>query len=186
MQTLGGGVTEREYAIRLAHEVLDKPFADPDGALATLARQFLRTNEALEQREAITMHDQREIGVDNPRADCLRACLASLTGVRYEWIIDVTDPALEPAWNQHMAIWARTFGWEVDTHDEPPSGYCIAVGPTERPSGNHAVIYHDGKLYFDPHPSRSGLLSVKYAITLNRSHPLPRGRGPKCEVGVGL
>jgi hypothetical protein len=43
-------VTEKEHAVILANKVLDRVNADPDDDLAVLARQLLRTREALESR----------------------------------------------------------------------------------------------------------------------------------------
>lgn len=40
-------MTEEKIAWELAHKVLDRPYADPDDDLATLARQFLRARERL-------------------------------------------------------------------------------------------------------------------------------------------
>jgi len=36
---------EKEFAIRLANKILDRPSGDPDDDLATLSRQFLRALE---------------------------------------------------------------------------------------------------------------------------------------------
>lgn len=49
-------MSEREEARRLAHRVLERPNADPDDDLATLARQLLRAHEAeLEARKEATI-----------------------------------------------------------------------------------------------------------------------------------
>lgn len=44
---MSGELTERAIAIALAGKILDRVNADPDDDLAILARQLLRTNEAL-------------------------------------------------------------------------------------------------------------------------------------------
>lgn len=41
--------------------------------------------------------------------------------------------------------------------------YHLAYGPSPR-GVSHAVVYRDGKLAHDPHPSRAGLLSVDTTV----------------------
>ena len=51
-----------------------------------------------------------------------------------------------------------------DVHDRGadyvPSGLYLAYGPSLR-GVSHACVYRDGRLEWDPHPSRAGLLEVK-------------------------
>lgn len=37
--------SEKDYAIKLANRILDRPYGDPDDDLAVLSRQFLRSLE---------------------------------------------------------------------------------------------------------------------------------------------
>lgn len=47
-----------------------------------------------------------------------------------------------------------------------PAGYSIAGGISPRDSSAHAVVYLDGRLIHDPHPSRAGLTHIEEYILL--------------------
>lgn len=46
-------IGETAEAVRLAHRVLDKPYIDPDGDIALLARQFLRQLDVAQNYRAL-------------------------------------------------------------------------------------------------------------------------------------
>ena len=112
--------------------------------------------------------DQAVVGVGHPRGDCLRACLASLSGLPLEAVIDTTDPTLENAWMRHLEVWADERGFALESHETPPEGWSIMAGTTSRGPDLHAVIGFDGEVWHDPHPSREGLATTRWALTLNR------------------
>ena len=48
-------------------------------------------------------------------------------------------------------------------------GYFITSGKSPRHvAGGHAVVYYQGKLFHDPHPSRLGLLEVEDIMMIER------------------
>ncbi len=90
--------------------------------------------------------------------DCLRCCVAMVTGLPYE---DVPDfPTLSPkAWSQAFQAWLNLRGAQflrigVDLTEAPASTPVIAIG--RNTLGMHAVVIHEGLI--DPAPSQQGLI----------------------------
>ena len=109
----------------------------------------------------MTPVDQTRFGVG--QGNCYPACLASLLNLRLDQVPDVM--AADDWWEQ-LCGWARELGWNLLSLDWPGAsyflperGYAIAGGLCER-GGRHSCVYRDGRLAWDPHPSRAGLLSV--------------------------
>lgn len=53
----------------------------------------------------------------------------------------------------------------IKTDGQPDAEYYLGIGPAER-GVYHSCIYDKNGMIFDPHPSRAGLLEVKYYIVL--------------------
>lgn len=68
-------MNERYQAIELANKILDRPSADPDDDLAVLARQLVRTSEALTTTGLALVMARRRIVDDG---ECLRAIAKGL------------------------------------------------------------------------------------------------------------
>jgi hypothetical protein len=105
--------------------------------------------------------DQTKFG---EAGDCFICCVAMLLGV------DVSEiPADVSSADQFFAIrrWALTRGYRVVTFSATPDlvadqlaqGFVIASGKSSR-GLPHAVIFKDGALWHDPHPSREGFERV--------------------------
>ena len=112
--------------------------------------------------------------------NCLEAAIATVTGIPLdEFPLDLLGhPETHPKWFSRLRDWLYFHDWTMDeVHGEPPSGLHVAVGPSPRKAGSHAVVVLNGKYLFDPHPSRTffGVGEAKYYITLDRrvQHPLP-------------
>jgi len=66
-----------------------------------------------------------------------------------------------------VRIWFERLGYilEKTTKDPLPKlnehTFYFAIGPSQR-GVKHMVIWQNGKIYHDPHPSNDGLLSVDY------------------------
>ena len=91
--------------------------------------------------------------------DCWRACVATIFGFPAE---AVPDFALFTWGNGAQELWARGMGKTVKTKaiaslHEVPDWLCMVVGQTERGT-SHVVVYWDGRMIWDPHPSRAGLV----------------------------
>ena len=74
-------------------------------------------------------------------------------------------------WWKRTHDWLRERGLRLDYADinESPGEYVLVSGKSPRGNGSihHVVIYLDGQMVHDPHPDRTGLLTVDdraYAI----------------------
>lgn len=100
--------------------------------------------------------------------DCLRACIASLLELKASDVPHFTQQQIESA---KLDVWAIVDDWlaqrglalvivKISGAPEPqiPRGvHYIGIGPSPRGMVQHAVIYSDGAMVHDPHPSRAGI-----------------------------
>lgn len=101
------------------------------------------------------------------RGNCYAACWASLLEVPLEEVPAFEDLPDDGSW------WIETIKWLKDkglvlhyfpSDEAPTDTYVMACGPSPRGPWGHGVIYLDGKLVFDPHPSGEGLVQVNYYL----------------------
>ncbi|NUP39508.1 MAG: hypothetical protein HOY76_21475 [Streptomyces sp.] len=96
-----------------------------------------------------------------PPGDCLRAAVASLL----ELDIDVVPHFVEyDDWLERLRDFCLAHGYRP--LQRPPTTRVelgMAWGPSER-GIRHAVVWVDGAMAWDPHPSRAGLLRVTELI----------------------
>ena len=110
--------------------------------------------------------DQDEFG---PYGNCQSACLAMLLGVPLKEVPNFSVIAMEKGDAAACAAqseWLLERGWALLTIVPwqgipwpPARGFYIAGGVSPR-GIRHGVIYKDGALWHDPHPSRGGIASV--------------------------
>lgn len=114
--------------------------------------------------------DQTVLG---PKGNCFSACIAMLLGLP---ISEVPNFCEAPGFDEDPGVafmkmahaWLSARGWGHITMDAPgmvfkrhySKGYVMAAGMTER-GMLHSVIYKDGELWHDPHPSHAGILEVQ-------------------------
>lgn len=93
--------------------------------------------------------------------DCLRACVASLIEVpaaEVPHVAQLFPNDARAAWNHlYDFLEARGYCYVPGRKTIIEGQYHIISGPSPRNKGTHAVIGLDGKIVFDPHPSRAGL-----------------------------
>lgn len=118
--------------------------------------------------------DQTEIG--HGVGNCTEACVASILEIPLSKVPDIQLLAEERDvwWGQALIDLFRDRGWGLvlcNVHGWPrqerarlaPQGHVIAGGPSPRARPDeedhpgHSVVYKDGELAHDPHPSREGL-----------------------------
>lgn len=105
------------------------------------------------------------------RGNCQQAAMASLLGLQLDDVPDFFADGEHQFW---PSVWRYTKSLDLtyrETRDlnQYYDFYHLAYGDSSR-GCKHAVVYLDGKLVWDPHPSREGLLSVdEYALILPRS-----------------
>jgi len=147
----------------------------------------------MNRQDAITLLLSRAVKqtrLGAPWGNCLEACYATLLGVP---LSEVPDPrnrarsdkeafALLPERIPALSAWVGSRGYArtCDTGSHVPGLdylpwdaplFWIASGPSER-GFQHATIYANDQLVFDPHPSNAGLLSVKLWTVLAPVGPL--------------
>ena len=79
------------------------------------------------------------------------------------------DMAVEWHWWDRSWQWLRERGlmFTVAEVDNTPGEYLLVSGKSPRGEGiYHVVIYKDGEMVHDPHPDRSGLLTVDDAYVI--------------------
>ena len=114
------------------------------------------------------MKIDQTITVDDPtrQGNCLSACVASLLHLRLDQVPHFAEyePDTPNAW------WALLVGFMAgrglapteldDPGDAEPGEVVFVAGPSPRGPFWHQVLYRDGVLWHDPHPSRDGLVAV--------------------------
>ena len=111
----------------------------------------------------------QDIFINDPQGrygNCLQATIASILEMNLE---DVPHFAAMPddTWFEFMCNWLWDKGWNIEdfeTVNDSPE-YMLTIGPSQR-GVSHAVIYKDGEMVHDPHPSNAGLLSVKWCSAI--------------------
>ncbi len=103
--------------------------------------------------------------VGNPEGrpgNCLQACVASILELSLEEVPHFVENE-EVEWQHAMIQWFKEKGYSIFGTDGlyKPTGYCIACGLSER-GFRHAVVWKDGELIHDPHPSRAGILETDW------------------------
>jgi len=86
------------------------------------------------------------------------ACFLNLDSP--EDVIQIQEKYLENDWNVQLQEWLYNKGWiwqTIEGHRYDDSFYTV-TGKTNR-GANHICIYQNGRLYHDPNPCNSGLLT---------------------------
>lgn len=123
-------------------------------------------------------HPPREITqtiLYNPDAEatgvygnCLQAALASALGLELD---AVPHFGAFTWWEAAVRLWLRgqCLDWRwVPVGRGLPDGRCVIVGHSPRQTGRHAVAGDEGRVVWDPHPSRAGLTEIQGAYELHR------------------
>lgn len=121
------------------------------------------------------------------RGDCLTAAVASLLELPYE-SVPYWSGMPQNEWGLNFVDFLRKSGYEyVGTKSKLPddsnevywekvanvckgvNGYYVVAGTSARGwARGHAVVYKDGKLAHDPHPSRVGVEKIWYCYLIER------------------
>lgn len=105
---------------------------------------------------------------DGRPGNCLQAAVASLLDLDLQAVPHFAESTRD--WFEDIATFARDHGYDLTQHGpghEPPV-FGLAFGFTNRSSERHAVVYRDGVMVWDPHPSRDGLTSVRTYVDFDR------------------
>ncbi len=99
--------------------------------------------------------------------NCQSACLAMLLGAPLETVPNFAAIAEAEGNNAAYAAqseWLRERGWALLTIVPwqalpwPPSRGCYIAGGMSPRGFRHAVIFKDGEMWHDPHPSHEGIV----------------------------
>lgn len=114
--------------------------------------------------------------VRNIRGNCMMSCFAGYFDLNIDQVPPIEEFFDDPkvSWYWEFMQWLESMGYEEVRHGKnDPSGndgfddYYFATGLSPR-GISHMVIYKDGHMVHDPHPSRAGLVSVNEFITLKK------------------
>lgn len=108
------------------------------------------------------------------RGNCMMttyACYFDCNVTEVPNIEDLFDCCPEGFWYRTLEMWLSEYKYKKEVvHERDPfengyQDYYFASGPSPR-GVMHQVIYKEGKLFHDPHPSGDGILEVRHFITL--------------------
>lgn len=114
-----------------------------------------------------------EEGIRGHHAVTSYACYFDLEIEEVPNIEDLFDCQPSTFWYDCFSLWMKDYMQHNErVHSTDPyldghNDYYFAVGPSSR-GCKHQVIYKGGELYWDPHPSREGLTSVDFYLTLEK------------------
>ena len=115
--------------------------------------------------------------VTGKTGNCFSACLASVFAMPIEEVPNFFDVAGEDAiaWWDAIRDWLKPLGYGIISVSAKEiinlPGLLIVGGEADR--GNyHATIWENGVMVHDPHPSKSGLISVE---SIDLLYPLDPG-----------
>ncbi len=119
---------------------------------------------------------QTKFVAEHGHGNCQSAAMASLLDLPLEDVIDTAE-LLEKGgefWHP-ISQWLEDRGYTMrfqSAHDSDidTTGFTIAMGPSPRGPFWHAVVYADGVLAHDPHPSGAGLLSAETFMFIRSIH----------------
>jgi hypothetical protein len=148
-----------------------------------------------EQRAETALVDQTILAGDPKRqGNCVSACVATYLGVSINDVPNFVEydgatvdgtPGGTGWWWLMVGYMAGAGGlWPVDLDDVTdgrPGELLFVAGPSER-GVLHQVLYRDGELWHDPHPSRAGLLKVTEVLAWR---PRVHDHEPSSTPGAG-
>src|SRR5690606_38192028 len=79
-------------------------------------------------------------------------------------VIQIQENYKESNWRVKLKLWLNSRGWvlnSIDGHLFDDSFYLV-IGKVDRCKESHICIYKNGKLYHDPNPCNSGLITEDY------------------------
>lgn len=121
----------------------------------------------------MTPVDQTQFAGEGAGGNCVQASVASILGLPLTDVPHFLEVADRPEeWELAFMDWLeeRGVGYIRRSGEWVFDGYYLASGPSPR-GVHHMVVYRDGRLAHDPHPSREGILAVKSTWVLCPLYP---------------
>lgn len=82
-----------------------------------------------------------------------------------EDVIQIQEYYHEEDWGTILYMWLIDRGWELGSlrdHSHNDEFYLVSGKCPRNKDGRHVCIYQNGKLYHDPHPDNTGILTEDY------------------------
>jgi hypothetical protein len=107
--------------------------------------------------------------------NCMSACIASMIGIP---LADVPNFCAEKdgSWSDRANAWLVQHGIQLLTFETDPVSWapdyrrtvCIAGGKSPRGDWEHAVLWREGQLFWDPHPDGTGFVGepIDYTVVV--------------------
>lgn len=76
-------------------------------------------------------------------------------------------------WQGELIDWLSERGWEMGSlrgHENNEEYYLVSGTSPRNPNIKHVCIYKDGKLFHDPHPDQTGILTEDYFEYLEKTN----------------
>lgn len=112
--------------------------------------------------------------VEGKEGNCTQAAIATFMGLPLSEVPDFnnTTTGAGPFW-QAIEDWFRDRGYQFEHHGALHrwSGMYLAGGNSPR-GVEHMVVFKDGELYWDPHPSRAGIDPVNNTWIIRPLDPI--------------
>lgn len=112
--------------------------------------------------------------------NCVQASVASILELPINHVPHFLRITTEREWELHLRRFTKKHGfdlWRLGP-DYQGEGFYLVTGFTDRKPGvAHMVVYENGLLSHDPHPSKSGLVSVLHTYFLVPLDPSKHVRG---------
>lgn len=116
----------------------------------------------------MTPQDQTQFAGQGAGGNCVQASVASILDLALNEVPHFLAVAATPnQWELAFEDWLEQQGFAVwrEQGEYLFEGYCLCSGPSPRGVG-HMVVYRNGRLAHDPHPSRAGIESVHWTRML--------------------
>lgn len=106
--------------------------------------------------------------------NCMAACFASILEISLSDVPEIEDM---DDWFPLLNKWLKSLGFVMVQwpSEEWFPGYCLVSGISER-GIMHMVIFNNGLLIHDPHPSRSGVKNIESQWVLIPINPTQYGK----------
>lgn len=109
---------------------------------------------------------------ESVKGNCMATCIACILDLEITDVPQFEEINRPQSWEVALISWLIDKGYYIHADYpvkysdgdkkviEMPNDLCIVGGKSTRGDLLHAVIYKDGKLYHDPHPDNTGVLTV--------------------------
>lgn len=106
--------------------------------------------------------DQTKLHSESVNGNCFAAALASI----FELPIDDVPDFVGDRWWFDFVNWLNSNGWDVIRWDNKIEllGIYLVAGKSPRGDFDHVVVFENGKMIHDPHPTKQGLGNIKFCM----------------------